>query len=279
VDGNADPNYTLDDEFLSEFLKYAQTRPGSDSQLLEAVELEREVWDTYWATPLPQIDSREKLCGTTWTSLVVRQNHFVFQSRENPLHDVVFPIARSSFEHAVYLWLVAHDRIDENLMKVLDQRSLKQWQRTIENPDSDVPKIVSGTLQQMVSRLMPIRREKQVWITIFDQVCKKFEIGDGMYETYGRLSSFVHPGIQSGSLFIGDVLNPQSPLAEANKADSRLLTLLRTSLISTGSAMGAHDVIFDNPHFRVLVDKIASMFDLSDDEIRLQLKAPKKRQR
>jgi len=265
---------------LNDFADYVLNRPKSDFPLRESVELEQEVWKTYQSVSLPQysdLDNREKLSGATWTSLVVRQNHVVFQTYENPLHDVLFPIVRSSFEHAVYLWLLARNRVDENSMKQLDERSLKHWQKTFDFPGNDVPKSLSGALQKMVLLLMPNHRVKQPSITIFKQVCEQFEKGDGLYENYGRLSSFVHPGIQSGSLFVGDILDPSSRLAQAAKDDSRLFQLLRMSLISAGSALGAHDVIFGSLQFELIVDKIAKLFDLPDDEVRLPLKASKKR--
>jgi hypothetical protein len=267
---------------LDDFADYFLNKPKTDFPLQESVELEQEVWEMYRSVSLPQLGdlgSREKLSGATWTSLVVRQNHVVFQTYENPLHDVLFPIVRSSFEHAVYLWLLARNRVNEDSMKQLDARSLKHWQVTLANPGSDVPKSVSGVLPKMVLLLMPSHRVKQPLITIFKQVCDQFENGDGLYANYGRLSSFVHPGIQSGSLFVGDILDPGSRLAQAAEDDSRLFQLLRTSLISAGSALGAHDVIFGSTQFQLLVDKIAELFELPDDELRLPLKTSKTRRR
>ena len=226
------------ESLLSDFISYAVNRPRSKFPLLESVELEGEVWNTYSRSSpahIGELNSREKLSGATWTALVIRQNHFVFQNHQNPLHDVLFPIVRSSFEHAVYLWLLARDRADDNSLRQLDRRALKHWQRIFDGPGEDVPLSVARSLPKLVQKLMPTYREKRPSVLIFEQVCQNFENGAGLYENYGRLSSLTHPSIQSGSLFVADILGRNSRLARVVEDDTRLSNLLRMSLISAGS--------------------------------------------
>jgi hypothetical protein len=162
-----------------------------------------EFWEYFTSVDLSVGDSQPhvQLVAWGWLAQAFRQARAAFLLCDAGFSDSAPANARAAVEHGVYLALLASVRDKELVLDKLESTFLKNTDRL---RDSGTTNEDQSELIQALLEVLPdiTPNDGTGWVTVFEQVCKKLETGEDVYEYWRQLCAMIHPGFVSAGPFV-----------------------------------------------------------------------------
>lgn len=235
-------------------MKEAQDSSITSIPAPELTGLLDELWSLFSQIKLPASGRSTglDLTASAWLGIAYRQAHAVAVLAKGDLLDTAVANARSAFEHAIYLSLIADGRDYAAVLDALEGKLHKTWRHAIHDLE-DVEAVMLPYIENLEAKInVP---HDMSWVRSVEHVCNRLRTGDNVYRHYRMLSAFTHAGLGSTIPYLYNA--PKSdgrPTAPLPVFDQTILSIAVGSCIWAGWSI---DQLFQREMFGPSVAKAA----------------------